>query len=80
MTPVKEKAPRGRSITGDPGLGTPHSQEEPPGDGREHEGRRAGIILVALGCLLMALAAGEAAVDTSAAHDTFARTLTILVP
>ncbi|CAN5125816.1 hypothetical protein BH24ACT16_BH24ACT16_03110 [soil metagenome] len=67
MTPVKEKVARGRGITGESGLGVPRSREEAPGENREREGRRAGILLVVIGCVLMALAAGEAAASGTTA-------------
>lgn len=74
MTPVKEKAARGRGITGESGIGASRSREEAAGESRERDGRRAGVILVVIGCLLMALAAG------GAAGDAPAQAWTILVP
>lgn len=80
LTPVKEKSASDRGITGESGPGLSPGREEAPGETRGHEGRRAGILLVVIGSLLMALAAGEAAADTSAAGDASSRTSTVLVP
>lgn len=71
MTPVREKVFEG-SVTGETGTEAPRSREDAPGSGREREGRRAGILLIIVGCVLMALAAGEASADTApvGAQDT----------
>lgn len=73
MTPVREEFVRGRDIVGEPGLGASRSRRsEVPGESREGGNRRAGILLVVIGCVLMALAAGEAAADTSPVVDRHA--------
>lgn len=67
-------------VAEEPGLEPSRSREEAASESREREGRRAGIILVVIGCLLMALAAGEAAVaDTNATDDTPTQASTVLV-
>lgn len=61
MTPVGEKVvEERRDFTGRPDPEPPRS----PGESREREGRRAGILLIIAGCVLMALAAGEASAAT----------------
>lgn len=69
MTPLKEKVATGR-ITGEPGIEGPEGRKEAPNGGRELEGRRAGLLLIVIGCVLMALAAGEAAADTTSVGAT----------
>lgn len=65
MTPVKDKAHE--VLTGLPDSETPLELNNTPEAGAvEKRGvRRTGIVLVVVGCALMALAAGEAAADTS---------------
>lgn len=81
MIPVREKVSRGRA--GEPGLGAPRSpRREHPVESREGKNRRAGILLIVVGCVLMALAAGEAAAVTSPVADqrAAAQTSAILAP
>lgn len=81
LTPVREKVSKGRA--GEPGLGAPLSpRREHPVESREGNNRRAGILLIVIGCVLMALAAGEAAAVTSPVADqrAAAQTSTILAP
>lgn len=66
MNPVEEKVgdeSRVTSVTGE--SAAYRSREETTGAEDEREGRRAGIILIAVGCGLMSLAVGEASAATA---------------
>lgn len=67
MTPMREKVARGR-LDGDPGPGVSSARREVSAGKGEREGRRAGVLLIVLGCVLMALAVGEARADTHSAE------------
>lgn len=75
--PVREKAAGGRDIAGEPGLGVPRGRQS---ESREGGNRRAGILLIVIGCVLIALAAGEAVAGTSPEPglDTAARVAPVL--
>lgn len=67
MTPVKEKADAveaGNGLTGEASVEADRAQHETLGVVSEREGRRAGILLIVIGCVLIALAAGEASAAT----------------
>lgn len=69
MTPVKSaKDKTGEVLAGTIGVEAPRELDNDPEAGatvEERKGRRTGIALIVAGCVLMALAAGEAAADTS---------------
>lgn len=71
MTPVREKALRGRDVADEAGLEVPRGsrQVESPDESCEVGNRRAGVLLIVIGCGLMALAAGEAFAETSPVSD-----------
>lgn len=64
MTPVKETVEDRRGLAGDSGIEAPRTPQEAEDGGSERGGRRAGILLIVVGCVLIALAAGEASADT----------------
>lgn len=59
--PVKNKPEAGHGLTGGAGVEAPDARREAPEEASGREGRRAGILLIVAGCILIALAAGEAA-------------------
>lgn len=82
MTTVREKAARDRGIVGESGLGeAPNSRRGLFEEGGEAGKRRAGILLVVIGCALMALAAGESlVVEFVAVRELVAQASSLLAP
>lgn len=65
LTPVVEKAADGQNLTIAPSVEVPEREDDSE-PARERESRRAGLLLVVIGVVLMALAATEA---SAAAED-----------